>query len=79
MLIDCASLIPFGEFIPEKGNYSARQKVTTDNAAPIVCLFQNKMMFLSKLCCLISVEPLLSAEPLLSGHLTVSQGWPANL
>ena len=45
----------------------------TSCAAPDVCLFQNKLMFLLKIM-LIYDDPLLSGQPPISGHLPVPQG-----
>ena len=45
----------------------------TSYAAPYVCLFQNKVMFLLKIM-LIYDDPLLSGQPPISGHLPVPQG-----
>ena len=54
----------------------------TNNAAPIVCLFQTKEDVSAKghaHVMLIYDEPLLSGhEPPLSGHLLVPQGWLLN-
>ena len=49
----------------------------TSNAAPDVCLFQNKVVFLLKII-LIYDEPLLRGQPPLSGHLLVTRGLPLN-
>ena len=49
----------------------------TSNAAPDVCLFQNKVMFPLKII-LIYDEPLMSGHPPLSGHLLVPGGLPLN-
>ena len=49
----------------------------TSNAAPDVCLFQNKVMFPLKII-LIYDEPLLKGQPPLSGHLLVTRGLPLN-
>ena len=45
----------------------------TSYAAPDVCLFQNKVMFLLKIM-LIYDDPLLSGQPPISDHLPVPQG-----
>ena len=45
------------------------------NAAPVTCLFQNKVMFLLEIM-LIYDQPLLSGPAPLSGHLPVPRGWP---
>ena len=45
----------------------------TSYAAPDVCLFQNKVVFLLKIM-LIYGDPLLSSKPPISGHLPVPQG-----
>ena len=45
----------------------------TSYAAPDVCLFQNKVMFLLKIM-LIYGDPLLNGQPPISGHLPVPQG-----
>ena len=49
----------------------------TSNAAPDVCLFQNKVLFLLKIM-LIYDEPLMSGHPPLSGHLLETRGLPLN-
>ena len=46
-----------------------------NNAAPVTCLFQNKVMFLLEIM-LIYDQPLLSGQAPLSGHLPVPRGWP---
>ena len=45
-------------------------------AAPVACLFQNKVLFLLKIV-LIYDEPLLSGQPPLSSHFPLSREWPA--
>ena len=60
----------------DKGNAvraEGADQLWTRYAAPGVCLFQNKVMFLLKIM-LIYDDPLLSSQPPISGHLPVPQG-----
>ena len=48
-------------------------QLRTSYAAPDVCLFQNKVVFLLKIMSIYD-DPLLSGQPPISGHLPVPQG-----